>query len=688
MKIQQIKISNFRGIDNISFNPGSLVSVIVGPNAVGKSTIFEAIRLAKVLLAPSYNSEIQETLQDMRAWSPFGSSINFDALVGDKTSSSEIEIEFTLSDEDLQRLTENDYALKILHVRNTIGVPPNSDELSLVQFLSSPQGQAHLTQAGDALRPVVDGIKQSKIIRIGLSINPTTSQISGTNLIDQEILTVLCRSLPPTSAYLNYFPADRNMPLGEVAIQIGTGDTQEQMRSHLAQPGKKYQRLKNFIVSQTLLSQSARATLEQDFHLVFRELLPGKTLDRIEVSIHGQITALIRETARDRTFDIDNMSSGEKGLVLLFTMMLRCVTDGGIILIDEPELHLNPSVCKKILPFIIENIAKPLNAQILLTTHSPEILGQAYDRHDCSLFHLRGRRDISAIYPQDKAEVFEALKRLGVQTSDVLFNKGTINVEGSHDIDLLEVGFQARIHGYKVTAFGGRNEIEKEIKALQTQENKGQLNSRVCFIFDLDRKPTSLESSPLVRITQWGKYCFENYLLDADAIFDACAELRRGSSATNPVSRGELPDLMKNLALAQIRHVAAQDAYRKLAPEGTGLRPSEIEKFDNFDDIGHLLVQRLESVKNFLAPLQREEWLSSYIADCKRREEELKTQWEPKWSILCDGKSLLDALRTYFKLNVSSGEFKRAILKSMARAQTDSWRVVDSILSDLISGDA
>ncbi|MCQ4437563.1 ATP-binding protein, partial [Clostridioides difficile] len=98
-------------------------------------------------------------------------------------------------------------------------------------------------------------------------------------------------------------------------------------------------------------------------------------------------------------------------------MMLLCVTDGGIILIDEPELHLNPSVCKQLLPFIIENIAKPLNAQILLTTHSPEILGQAYDRQDCSLFHLRGRRDIRAIYPQDKAEVVEALKRLGVQTS-------------------------------------------------------------------------------------------------------------------------------------------------------------------------------------------------------------------------------------------------------------------------------
>ncbi|MUV25724.1 AAA family ATPase [Burkholderia thailandensis] len=688
MKIQQVKISNFRGIENISFKPGSLASVIVGPNAVGKSTIFEAIRLAKVLLASSYNSEIQETLQDMRAWSPFGSSINFDALVGDTGSSSEIEIDFSLSDEDLHRLAESEHALKILHVRNTIGVPPNADELSLVQFLSSPGGQTHLTQAGDVLRPVLDGIKQSKIIKIGLSINPTTSQISGMNLIDQEILTVLCRSLPPTAAYLNYFPADRNMPQGEAAIQIGTADTQEQMRSHLAQPGKKYQRLKNFIVSQTLVSQSARTTLEQDFHLVFRELLPGKTLDRIEVSIHGQVTALIREAARDRTFDIDNMSSGEKGLVLLFTMMLRCVTNGGIILIDEPELHLNPSVCKKLLPFIIENIAKPLNAQILLTTHSPEILGQAYEHQDCSLFHLRGRRDISAIYPQDKAEVFEALKRLGVQTSDVLFNKGTINVEGSQDIDLLEIGFQTRIHGYKVTAFGGRNEIEKEIKALQAQESKGQLNTRVCFIFDLDRKPTSLEPSPLVRITQWGKYCFENYLLDPDAIFDACAELRKGSAVTDQFSRGELPDLMKNLAMAQIRYVAAQDVYRKLAPEGTGLRPSEIEKLDNFDDIGKLLVQRLESVKKFLAPLQQEDWLASYITDCKRREEELKAQWEPKWQTLCDGKSILDALRIHMKLNVSSNEFKRAILKGMAHAQTDSWRVVDSILSNLISGEA
>lgn len=688
MKIQQVKISNFRGLESISFNPGALVSVIVGPNAAGKSTIFEAIRFTKAMLAPSYASEIQETLQDMRAWSPFGTSVNFDALVAERGSTSEIEIDLLLSDNDLQRLVENEYSMQVLHVRNTIGVAPNADELSLLQFLSSPQGQTHLRQAGDVLRPVLDGLKQSKTIKLGLSINPITSQIAGKALIDQEVLAILCRSLPPTTAYLSYFPADRSMPQGEVAIQIGTADTQEQMRSHLAQPGKKYLRLKNFIVSQTLLGDAAKAALEEDFHLVFRELLPGKTLDRIEVSIHGQVSALIRETARDRTFDIDHMSSGEKGLVLLFTMMRRCVTEGGIIFIDEPELHLNPSVCKKLLPFIIENIAKPLNAQILITTHSPEILGQAYDRQDCSLFHLRGRKDISAVYPKDKSEVFEALKRLGVQTSDVLFNKGTINVEGSQDIDLLEVGFQTRIHGYKVTAFGGRNEIEKEIKALQAQEIKGQLDSRVCFIFDLDRKPTSLESSSLVRITQWGKYCFENYLLDHDAIFDAYTELRKGAASSEQISRGEIQSAMKDFAIAQIRSVAAQAAYSERAPDGTGVRPSEIEKLSTFDDIGKLLVQRLETVKNFLAPLQKEQWLESYITDCKRREQELKAQWDSKWATLCDGKSLLDALRKYMKLNVSPSEFKRTILKGMANAQTDSWRVVDSILSDLINGDA
>src|SRR4029077_1036784 len=98
----------------------------------------------------------------------------------------------------------------------------------------------------------------------------------------------------------------------------------------------------------------------------------------------GLLSVQIRDLATDRTFDIDSMSSGEKGLILMFLLIGRSLADGGIVLIDEPELHLNPAVCKLLLPFLIEEYLKPKKVQAIICSHSPEILGVAFDRADCS----------------------------------------------------------------------------------------------------------------------------------------------------------------------------------------------------------------------------------------------------------------------------------------------------------------
>jgi hypothetical protein len=88
------------------------------------------------------------------------------------------------------------------------------------------------------------------------------------------------------------------------------------------------------------------------------------------------------------------MSSGEKGLVLTFLFVRMSMEQGGIVLIDEPELHLNATVQANILNFLIEHCVKPLSLQVFLCTHSPEIVRDAYERDDCGLYHLRAGDDL------------------------------------------------------------------------------------------------------------------------------------------------------------------------------------------------------------------------------------------------------------------------------------------------------
>jgi predicted ATP-dependent endonuclease of OLD family len=83
MKIKKIKISNFRGLQNIEFKPNSNTSVIVGPNAVGKTTILEVIRLTKSLLMPSYIGEEQEVFNSIGGKSPQNNKIKLEYILGD-----------------------------------------------------------------------------------------------------------------------------------------------------------------------------------------------------------------------------------------------------------------------------------------------------------------------------------------------------------------------------------------------------------------------------------------------------------------------------------------------------------------------------------------------------------------------------------------------------------------------------
>jgi hypothetical protein len=106
----------------------------------------------------------------------------------------------------------------------------------------------------------------------------------------------------------------------------------------------------------------------------------------------------------------------------------------------------------------------------------------------------------------------------------VLFSAGSIFVEGEHDVEVLEAGFDKLVVRYNITQLGGRLNIENEIKTLQKAETKGEIDTLKCFIFDLDQAPTSLVSSRMVKVLQWKRRCLENYLIDEKIIYDLLSD--------------------------------------------------------------------------------------------------------------------------------------------------------------------
>jgi ABC-type cobalamin/Fe3+-siderophores transport system ATPase subunit/plasmid maintenance system killer protein len=90
--------------------------------------------------------------------------------------------------------------------------------------------------------------------------------------------------------------------------------------------------------------------------------------------------------------EIDNVNrpielagTGYLQLIQIFTYILLFAP--GILLIDEPDIHLHPTVQGRLVK-TLEKVAKDRNVRILLTTHSPFIVREA--PHETKVFWLDG----------------------------------------------------------------------------------------------------------------------------------------------------------------------------------------------------------------------------------------------------------------------------------------------------------
>ena len=402
MKIRRCHIENFRGLSDITLDFENSTCLIAGPNAIGKSTVLEAIRLARSVLLSRYPSEGQAVLhalgaaQNPNQMMVRGGYFDFGALARDPTAPIRIRLGIQLSDEELARLGKSLRRLSLELLRGRLGTQIQQDQTGLTQFLSSDDGRKRLGESTKAMSEYLRGLSTTDPLPIGVEIAPE-GDIRGENALAQVVCGFLERSLPPQTGLFSYFSADRALPSGEAAIQLGSGDADSQIKSHIAEPQIKFQRLKHSIANSTLLQHD----IEDDFKMIFDEILPGKQLEGLNIGPIGNFRVSISESGVSRPFDIDSLSSGEKGLILTFLLIRRSIVRGGIVLIDEPELHLNPGVCRKLLDFLIDQCIKPNDLQAVICTHSAEILNSAYERTDCDIHHLKAPDNATPIFRGD-----------------------------------------------------------------------------------------------------------------------------------------------------------------------------------------------------------------------------------------------------------------------------------------------
>jgi AAA domain len=223
MHLARLHVSNFRAIDTIDVEFDSPVTVIIGPNAVGKTTILEAIRLAKSLLAPRIQNEPTQTLTTLGLTSPHLPQRLFPAaLTNNASRPTVVRCAFKVEESEIATigplLPQMASSLALQSVGLNFANPAQA-----IGFLNSPQGINSIAQAQTQLAADFASLKSSKLLQLNLTINFLNGNLGGEFPVQQLFFATLEQALDPALALFSYFPADRAMPVGEQAVRIGVG---------------------------------------------------------------------------------------------------------------------------------------------------------------------------------------------------------------------------------------------------------------------------------------------------------------------------------------------------------------------------------------------------------------------------------------------------------------------------------
>lgn len=223
---------------------------------------------------------------------------------------------------------------------------------------------------------------------------------------------------------------------------------------------------------------------------------------------------------KDKTegFEISsaNLSTGEKVLMSLALAIYNTSGEQGkpeLLLIDEPDAALHPSMTKKMVNVLKKNIVEENNIPTIITTHSPTTVVAA---EGISIYQLeRGNNKPKKIPTQKAVEILSGdIPFLKISTE----RRRQVFVESKYDVTYYELltNIYGRIETFPsepiyipARTSNGSN-CTDVINIVENLFNNG--NEQVYGIIDWDL--TNVSKDRIIVLGEGDRYAIENYLLD------------------------------------------------------------------------------------------------------------------------------------------------------------------------------
>ncbi len=353
MKIDSIIIKNFRGIIEAKMQGLGDTVVIAGPNGSGKSCVFDAIRFLKSVYGGYQPNEIQTFFSEFQI-NAGNLGLEIQKLFNDQSKPLHISIDFMLSDEEKEYIKENANELISEVVWKSI-----FPEAFNYGFYAATRYSAQIRER----QPEVDqrvneimGTFLSELTRPTLLGEITAHQNGSINYNISNLLSMLFNTYrPPNIGVIDYHGPLRlygREHVQAIMLDLDKNLSQQRSQSALYNYSNKYGNVKGEMAAsfvRDLLARNAdpdidSQSLADTMQELFAQFFPDKDFLGPKSTSDGRIRFPVR--IGDVEHDLDELSSGEKEVLYGYLRMRNSAPKNSIILLDEPELHLNPALIR------------------------------------------------------------------------------------------------------------------------------------------------------------------------------------------------------------------------------------------------------------------------------------------------------------------------------------------------------
>ena len=96
----------------------------------------------------------------------------------------------------------------------------------------------------------------------------------------------------------------------------------------------------------------------------------------LDIGILEEARVYIKKGDDSVSFSVNDLSEGEQQLITISTLRKHLLKGNSVLVLDEPDAFLHPKRQRELIPFL-SNLFNENNTQILLATHSPNLINNA-----------------------------------------------------------------------------------------------------------------------------------------------------------------------------------------------------------------------------------------------------------------------------------------------------------------------